>query len=268
MLKTATLIVVHNHRKHLDKLISSLSAQNYKEVYFCDAASSDGSKELLEKSVYKNNLLSKRVLESFSKNNNDLIKHFNLDANYYFVLNPDTFFDMDVIGALIKEARLSKKTAILAPKILNADSTVQKSWKIFPSIGKVVLKRLGLRRTSNEPEIVQGNIAWALGAALLVKKEFIDQRGYLFDERYRLYGEDIDICFAAHVNKWEVKGTNNVLVFHSLNEMSSKKLFSKYNIWNITSIFKFYIKWAKHYAHIRKSVNSQMSIVEKSNINR
>src|SRR5690554_7232157 len=67
------LIVTHNHGKYLEKLIKSLEQFNYKDVYFCDANSADETIDILKNSIFKKNILFKKTLEGFAKNNNDLI---------------------------------------------------------------------------------------------------------------------------------------------------------------------------------------------------
>jgi N-acetylglucosaminyl-diphospho-decaprenol L-rhamnosyltransferase len=246
------LIVFHNHLNHLQRLIDSLTKLEYFNAYFCDAASTDGSRKIVENSIFGKKLLVKDKLEGFSKNNNDLIRHFNLDTKYFLVLNPDTFFDVDFIEELINSADEDPNNVLVCPKIIYPNGQVQNSWKTFPSIKEVFLKRLGLRNIGHERLLDNaGRIDWCLGACMLIKREFIQERGYLFDERYRLYCEDVDICVDAQSRGYNVIATDKAYIYHSLNELSSKKIFSKYNYWNICSILKFAVKWNVTYLKLK-----------------
>jgi N-acetylglucosaminyl-diphospho-decaprenol L-rhamnosyltransferase len=245
--KVAILIVSHNHGSQLKKLIHSLEKFNFQNVYFCDADSSDNSVEIIEGSKYKTHLLKKNQLESYSKNNNDLLRAFQINCQYYFLLNPDTYFEEDFLSPLLEIAGKDPKIGIVAPRVIYPDGRFQKNWKRFPNFFQVLQKRLGQRTIEDEPIIQPGEIDWCLGAAMLIKKELLKPHYTLLDERYRLYCEDIDICLQAKTMGLKVIGTSESTIIHELGESSSKSIFSKYNYWNISSILKFIFKWKNVY---------------------
>ncbi|MDO5509085.1 MAG: glycosyltransferase family 2 protein [Weeksellaceae bacterium] len=237
------LVVSHNHDQHLPKLIQSLEKFNYHNTYFCEAASTDNSAELLKNSKFHDQTLYKTTLESFSKNNNDLIRHFNLNSDYYLLLNPDTYFEEDFLEKLLEQIAADPQIAIIAPRTLNPDGSLQISWKKFPSVWHVAKKRLGY--AAPEERLLQsaGEIDWCLGSCMLIHSQMLRENQSLLDERYRLYCEDVDICFDAHQRGLKVVGTDDTYIYHHLHESSAKNIFSKYNRWNVESILKFAMKW-------------------------
>ncbi len=252
--KTSILVVTHNHGKEIMKLLDSLELFGYSHTYFCDAASTDDTYKILKKSRYSNQVLRKEVLEGFSKNNNDLIRHFNLNTPYYLLLNPDTYFNNDFLSTLEKQMESFEKCGIVAPLVKYPDETLQVTWKYFPGPITVLRKRLGFLKAKEENQMSGPDIDWCLGACMLISAELIKEGQCLLDERYRLYCEDIDICFETHQRGKRVIGTDQSFVYHALNESSSRKIFSKYNYWNVGSILKFFWKWKWAYLlRIRKS---------------
>ena len=245
------LIVTHNHCDFIDDLLKSLSKFNYSNTYFCDALSTDGTLEKIMRSPFKKNLLSKTVLEGFSKNNNDLIRYFNLNSKYYLLLNPDTFFNMDFLKNLYNKMESNTNIGISTPILKYPNGNMQVTWKKFPSFFTVLKKRLGVMKTKEETQMKGPNIDWCLGACMLISDKLLKENQTLLDERYRLYCEDIDICFEAHSKNLDVVGVEDCFVFHNLNEKSSKNIFSKYNLWNISSIIKFVFKWNYKYVFIK-----------------
>ncbi|MFB9051977.1 glycosyltransferase [Formosa undariae] len=241
------LVVTHNHVEYIGQLLKSLIDFNVQNVFFCDAKSTDGTVEKLLKSPYKDNILLKEVLEGFSKNNNDLIRHFNLETRYYMLLNPDTYFDTNFIQVLYNFIKKDNTIGIVTPVLKYPNGDIQKTWKAFPNFINVVRKRLGLLKANNEIQMVGPNIDWCLGACMLIHNQFLKPNKTLLDERYRLYCEDIDICFEAHSRGLKVIGINQTYIYHHLNETSAKNIFSKYNVWNVSSIIKFIIKWNVQY---------------------
>ncbi|EGV43077.1 glycosyltransferase family 2 protein [Bizionia argentinensis JUB59] len=239
----AILIVTHNHVEYIDKLIDSLIKFNLFNTFICDALSTDGTLEKLKNSPFKDNLLIKNELEGFSKNNNDLIRHFDIKAKYYLLLNPDTFFDVNFVDVLYNRMKLDSNIGVITPILKYPDGRLQITWKTFPNFFTVVKKRFGILKSINEIQMKGPEIDWCLGACMLISSNLLKKEGVLLDERYRLYCEDIDICFEAHQKNMKVIGEDSTYVYHNLNEKSSNNILSKYNIWNITSIFKFIFKW-------------------------
>lgn len=243
----AILIVTHNHKDFIKKLMDSLEKFEYNNVFICDAASSDNTLQILKESKFKDKILAKSKLESFSKNNNDLIRHFKLSSKYFLLLNPDLYFEEDFISKLYITAESNPNYGIIAPEIHYPDGRLQVTWKKFPSVIQVLKKRIGFSSIKNESQMLKGEIDWCLGACMLIKKKFLKKNSTLLDERYRLYCEDVDICFEVHQKGLKVIGHKDAIAYHFLNELSSKKIFSKYNYWNICSIFKFALKWNYKY---------------------
>jgi GT2 family glycosyltransferase len=241
------LVVTHNHADYISQLIDSLKDFSIDNVFFCDAKSTDNTLEILLNSPYCNQVLKKDKLEGFSKNNNDLIRCFNLKTKYFLLLNPDTYFKMDFIKILYLRMENDSSIAITAPKLTYPDGTLQNTWKHFPNFINVFKKRIGLLKAVDEQQMKGPEIDWCLGACMLISQNLLKSNNCLLDERYRLYCEDIDICFEAHNRNLKVIGVDEAIVLHHLNETSSKEIFSKYNIWNIKSIVKFIIKWNFRY---------------------
>src|SRR5690554_7458384 len=146
------LIVTHNHGKYLEKLIKSLEQFNYKDVYFCDANSADETIDILKNSIFKKNILFKKTLEGFAKNNNDLIRHFNLSSDYYLLLNPDVFFTQDFLLELVKSIRKDKEAASAAHAEYYPDGRLQVTWKKFPGLCKVLKNLLGKMHAIDEKQ--------------------------------------------------------------------------------------------------------------------
>lgn len=241
------LVVTHNHADYIDKLLQSLQRQQYWNTYFCDAASTDGTLQKLQASPFRDRVLAKTELHGFSKNNNDLIRHFKLESKYYLLLNPDTYFDQDFLEILVQKMVENPETGIAAPLLKYPDGKLQVTWKSFPGITTVLRKRMGMLDAVDEAQLPGPYIDWCLGACMLISHDLKKEGGHLLDERYRLYCEDIDICFEARNNGLKVLGVQECHIFHNLNEKSAKNIFSKYNYWNISSILKFILKWNLQY---------------------
>ncbi|KGE71121.1 glycosyltransferase [Spirochaeta lutea] len=238
----ALLIVTHNHARYLPRLIESIKNQNYKNTYFCDAASTDGSAEIIESRGFQSQILKKTKLESFSKNNNDLIRVFNLRPDVFILLNPDTYFEIDFISPILSIFEENQKIGIACPQLINFDGSLQDNIRSYPGLHGFFKNRLGIEiLKDNKPR--QSQNYWCLGACMFIRANLTREGDMLLDERYRLYCEDSDVCFNAIQEGYIIKKFPDLCVYHDLQEESRVKILSKKNFWNIQSIFKFLLKW-------------------------
>jgi GT2 family glycosyltransferase len=241
--KTAVLVVMHDSARHLPALLRSLERWQYEHVYFCDAASRDDSAELVRRSAYARNLLVRPRLEGFAHNNNALLAHFAPPQPYLLALNPDVYFDADIVAGLVAELERRPRAAVVAPMLLNPDGSPQGSWRRFPSLVEAARKRFGLDDGGGLHVFNSGAIDWCLGACMLVRRSALVDPSRLFDERYRLYCEDADLCFSVTRAGYSVYGTAEVEAWHHLGQASTRRRLGRHNLWNLTSAAKFLAKW-------------------------
>lgn len=262
----AILIVTHNHEDYILNLIDSCKRLQEIPKYICDAASSDKTYEILIKETrdFPNfYILKKDILESFSKNNNDLIKNYQLFEHNILLINPDCFFEEDSVRNFIEKSRSIKNLGVSAPEVHFPNGKKQVTWRKYPSIIGFIYRRFSSPKKipanyyiSRTQDGYYFNIEWALGAFLYIPKKLLLLNNYtLLDERYRLYCEDADLCLTAYNYGLKVIGIPQSGIYHALQEKSSSKL-SKYNYWNITSGLKFMIKWKLKYLNLLKIIRT------------
>jgi GT2 family glycosyltransferase len=151
-------------------------------------------------------------------------------APLLWLLNPDCVVQPDAFAALRRVLEGDPRCAIAAPRLMNVDGTVQESargepraltglfgrntWltRYFPS-SRIV------RRNLRAAELVasgaeSATIDWAMGAAMLVRREAFDEVGG-FDERFFLYWEDADLCRRLRDRGWTVRYVPGSRVTHA-----------------------------------------------------
>jgi GT2 family glycosyltransferase len=131
------------------------------------------------------------------------------------VLNPDLVARPGSIQALVRCAEENPRAGIVAPRLLNADGTLQLSARRFYNWKTLLLRRAPLgpyaarSRTLRDHLMADWDHAetrevdWVLGAAMLARRRAIRDVG-LMDERYFLYFEDVDWCQRMWRHGWEV----------------------------------------------------------------
>lgn len=159
-------------------------------------------------------------------------------ARYYFALNPDTVLpeNSKVIERLIKFMDDHPKIGCVGPKLLNTDGSLQYSCYRFDLQSMLIkpLKQINLdkkyawiRRFSDKLLMKDFDhnstmpVDWVLGAAMMVRKETVDQVGW-FDERYFMYLEDSDWCRTMWNFGWPIYYVHDIIITHKHTRESAK----------------------------------------------
>lgn len=121
----------------------------------------------------------------------------------------------EAITELLSYMRSNPRAGVLAPALYPPDGSIQPSRRRFPTLRSAISRRSPLRRwmregRANSRHLMMDQatdqpyrIDWALAACWLLNPKALEEVG-LFDEGYRLYVEDIDLCFRMHEGGWEL----------------------------------------------------------------
>ncbi len=116
------------------------------------------------------------------------------------LLNTDTLVRGDVLRQAVAWLDAHPRAAVLGPRILNADGTVQDSVKGWPGFGYLLRQTLGLgrHRPPNLGLSAEAEVPAVSGCAMFVRRAALERVGPL-DEAFFFYGEETDWCrrFAA-----------------------------------------------------------------------
>lgn len=172
----------------------------------------------------------------FSKANN--IGFQLTPSRYYMALNPDTTIPVgtQVIASMISYMDSHPKIGALAPQLVYPDKRIQRSVYRF-DLSSILIKPLRHLRLDERFGLVKKRasrllmhdfaldrtqpVDWALGAALMVRREVIDHVGW-FDERYFMYMEDCDWCHRMWEAGWPVYYYPEVQIVHEHARDSAK----------------------------------------------
>ena len=172
----------------------------------------------------------------FASNHNQA---FQLATGKYFcILNPDVIFEEEIFHPIILLLE-NKQADIVAPRIEDSDTKLQDSYRKFPTPFQIIQRRLPGYRFSPPSSDTSGLVQpdWIAGIFMLMKSEsYRDLNG--FDEKYRLYFEDVDFCARAQLVGLKLLVDTNVHVQHNAQRSSRKKLI--YLLWHIQSAFRFF----------------------------
>ena len=235
MTDIAVIIVNWNAREDLRACLLSLYADpkprlDY-EVWVVDNASADGSAAMAAAEFPSVQLRVNADNLGFSKANNQAIAE--TDSRYVFLLNSDAKIHPGVLDTLVAYADSHPQAAILGPKVLNPDGSLQFSCRRFPSLGAGFFRNTYLGRLFPHNRFARDYLMtdfdhasdtpvdWISGCAMLLRRTAIDKIGAL-DERFYMYCEDVDLCQRAWDAGLEVVYVPEAVVTHAIGRSSDK----------------------------------------------
>ena len=166
------------------------------------------------------------------------------------VANADTRPMAGAVEILRKFAESRSRCGVAAPRLVYPDGTWQPSRRRFPTVSGTLLRRTPLRLLfrplhrqrshyllDEQPaEPVESD--WMLGAFLLLRREMLTEIGG-FDEGFRLYGEDIELCYRAAKGGWERWYVPDAVVEHAYAAVIDRRFLTRRTLWHWRSIGRF-----------------------------
>lgn len=126
-------------------------------------------------------------------------------ARYVLLLNPDARIDERSLDALVATLEADSRIGAAAPRIVNADGSLEYSQRRFPRLRSTYAQALFLHRLFPSAdwtdELVRdpaayrdrGRPEWVSGACILLRRSALEELSGL-DEGFFMYCEDIDLC--------------------------------------------------------------------------
>ena len=235
--KIAVVIVNRNTKDLLRDCLESLpigfSGIPY-DVWVVDNASDDGSREMVRRACPDVHLICNAENLGFAKANNQALKQ--IKQPFAMLLNSDTVLTTDCVSVLYHSLIDNNKAAIVGPKLINIDGTLQPSTYPLPQLWKDLLmnfKFYKLLPAKMQSGLFLGSF-WAhdearrvgriKGACLLVRMDDIRAVNFM-DEDFFFYGETHDLCWRLWERGRESWFDPQAEVFH-LGEQTSKQIWT------------------------------------------
>ena len=162
-------------------------------------------------------------------------------GQYYLILNPDTIIQEETISTLKEYLDSNPEVGMVGPKILNADGTLQLACKrSFPTLGVALPKLLGFSRIFpkskwagkynltylDEDEISSVD---AISGSCMFIRSFLFHELKGFDERFFMFGEDLDLCSRIWKNNYEIHYVPTTQIVHYQGESVKSAPFDSIN---------------------------------------
>ncbi|MCS7282934.1 MAG: glycosyltransferase family 2 protein [Anaerolineae bacterium] len=221
----SVLIVNWNVRDLLRRCLRSVlvnSPSCQLEIIVVDNGSTDGSVEMVRTEFPQVLLIANPDNRGFPAANNQGLAVAR--GRYVLLLNPDTEVVGNALETMIAFADAHPDVGVVGPQLLNPDGTIQSSRRRFPTLATAIFESTWLQPYAprrlltryyvlDRPDGEIQDVDWVTGAALMARREAIEQVGPL-DEGFFMYSEELDWCRRFRDAGWRVVYLPTAQVVH------------------------------------------------------
>jgi GT2 family glycosyltransferase len=261
MTTLSVLIVTYNSAPQLPACLNSLRGQTLQdfEVIVVDNASRDESAALIRSDYPEVNLIASDVNLGFGNGNNKALGI--AQGRYIVLLNPDAILPADTLENALKHIEENSDAGMGGGLLQGTQGEWQPSARLFPSILNDALTISGLAnryaksrffgrfdRSWADPRQAVA-IDWVVGAFAIIRRDLIDNIG-LFDPRFFLYYEEVDLCRRIHEAGFKVYYWPDLVITHiggasseTVDGLAFASSGKQLTLWRMRSQLLYYRKW-------------------------
>lgn len=224
MPQLSIIIITHNSIGQVHACLESLAQHPpsvHHEILVVDNASADGTAIAVRRRWPAVRVIDAGANVGFATANNIGIRQ--TSSALVLLLNPDTKVRAGALDRLVGVLEARPDAAVAGPRLLDTSGRAELSFGSmigpFAELRQKVLVvggQLGLPLIRSYVDRLTGrpkDVDWVSGACLLVRRADAEAAG-LMDERYFMYGEDVDFCAAIRARGRKVLFTPDAEVVH------------------------------------------------------
>jgi GT2 family glycosyltransferase len=264
-LALSVIIITWNDAERLERCLRSIEQCREEidhEVIVVDDGSTDRTLVMLKAFPFVKVVKNKRNL-GMAPARNAGIRH--AIGEYLLFLDSDTEVSPGCFANAVSALAADPISWVGGCKTFRSDGSLEYSAKSFYALRTLLFRRtvLGkwfphagcLRNHLNQHKDHAKNFVtdWVAGAALIVKREAIEELGY-FDERFTYYFDDYDLCYRTCQKGRNVIYIADSHVVHHLSLRSHR--FSLSALRHLRSGIYFYLKTRGHFSSFKHNIRS------------
>ena len=261
---TCSIVVYKSDRAQLRKAAQSFlnSSLNVK-LYVLDNSPSDQLKQALDGLNVEYIFNGKN--RGFGPAHNQILSGVHDKSKYHLILNPDVYFGSGTIEKIFNFMEGNGNIGLVMPKVLYPAGSLQYLCRLLPSPCDSLLRKINIkmldhllkaRKSRYELRFADYNkqmeVPYLSGCFMFIRTEAFKKTG-IFDERFFLYFEDVDL--SRRINKAYRNVYFPEAVIHHGYERGSEKNIKLF--WQlILSCVKYFNKWGWFIDQERSLINA------------
>jgi len=217
--RLAVVVVTYNALPWVEQCLDSVAEW---ETVVVDHGSTDGTLALVQERFPGVRLVQQDNLGLGAGWNRGIRE---TSSPYVLILNADAWAVGDGVRRLLDFAEGEPRAAVIGPKLLNTDGSLQRSVRGFPTLWRLATEYFFLRKLAPSSSALNSFYAggfahdrvceaeFVMGSVMLVRREAIDEVG-LLDEDFFLFSEETDWCYRFREAGWKVLFTPEAEFVH------------------------------------------------------
>ena len=205
----AVVVATYNALPSLEQCLQSVAGV---EAIVVDNGSTDGTVAFVRERFTSVEVVEQENLGLAAAWNRGLQK---TDSDWVLILNADAWLAAGSLERLVAFAESRPDAAVIGPRLLNVDGTLQRSVRGFPTPWRLATEYFFLRRLAPRSRFLNAFYAagfdhdevreaeFVMGACMLVRRAAVAEVGPL-DEAFFLFSEETDWCYRFVQAGWKV----------------------------------------------------------------
>jgi GT2 family glycosyltransferase len=261
MTKLSVFIVTYNSAALLRPCLDSLLLQNVPdtEIIVVDNASRDDTVDLVRGHYPAVKLIASDRNLGFGNANNLALQQ--ADGDFIILLNPDATLAPNCLQQAVEHMQQNPGAGMGGGLLQAPNQAWQPSARQFPSLLNEFLVLSGLaNRFPQSPFFGRSDRSWAdsqqaavvdwvPGAFAILRRDLIERIG-LFDPRFFLYYEEVDLCRRIHQAGYKVHYWPDLVITHiggassqTVDALTFSSSGKQLTLWRMRSQLLYYRKW-------------------------
>lgn len=260
---TVSIVTYKTDTEELKKCLASLNSPLVKKIYNVDNSRQQCIADFCKEQEKVEYIPSENV--GYGAAHNKAIRNaLEIGTKYHLVLNSDVYFEPSVLERITEYMDSCEDVAMVQPNIVYPNGEMQYTCRLLPTPANLIFRRFlpkkmvdgmnyryMLKMFDHKTEL---NVPYHQGSFMFFRLECFKKVG-LFDERFFMYPEDIDITRRMH-KYYRTMFWPGVTVIHAHRAASYKsKKMLKIHMWNM---IKYFTKWGWIFDSERSKWNKEL----------
>lgn len=263
---TASLVAYHHTLQELQPVLDSMASEIHSTLYIVD----NGQDPQLQQDLY---VCGDKRLEYIPAHNNGFGAGHNIairkamkqNCDFHVILNPDIYFPAGTLKKIVDFMTEHPEIGLVMPKTVTQTGELHYDCKLLPTPWDLIAKRflpLFLKQKRMHRFMMKDfdynkilDVPYLCGCFMVFRREALEKAG-LFDERFFMYPEDIDITRRIYSAGFRTVYYPQAEVVHAHTQASYKN-FKMLRI-HIVNMIRYFNKWGWIWDPERKRINREI----------
>lgn len=266
---TASIVLYKTPKSQIESILKSVFDSKIVKTIFVIDNSPNDKWRILEKRSNENTevrYIHNENLGYGASHNLAMSEVIEAGSEYHIVLNPDIYFENDVLSKLVEFMEENKDCSYVLPKVIYPNGELQYLCKLLPTPSDLIFRRFMPKtkfftKINDRYELKMSgydkvmNPPCLSGCFMFLRLETLQKNNIFFDDGYFMYCEDFDLMRRLHaVSKTLYFPAVSIVHNHAKESYKSRNML----IAHIKSAFRYFNKWGWFFDRERRLWNKQI----------